>query len=384
MQRIGYFILTLSLVIPVFILSSCEEEDQHPDPAQVDFVVQDASAYNANDGSIDLVINGGEPPFYFFWNTGDTTQSVSGLHAGDYWVRMIYGRNGSSFFESSVKVSQPEPVPLDLDFQVTHVPLYGKPLGAVSVNASGGTPPYSYKWSTGATTPSVEGLFAGQYSVVVSDSGDPFMTETEGEVVINQPEFVCGQDSIMDIDGHLYPTVVIGDQCWMAENLRTQHRPDSPYPDLVPIEGRFCQGLFCEQEEGAHYTWYAAMNGAEAATSPDQHIQGVCPEGWHIPTRDEYAELEQWLAVPGNGGEGTFAGAKMKGAESSSGFNALFTGNWGYGVYVRAAQASFWTSSEPSTNPNNAHLIYVTEDTPFVNATNRSKLFGLNVRCVKD
>jgi uncharacterized protein (TIGR02145 family) len=281
-------------------------------------------------------------------------------------------------------VSQHDPVPLDLSFQVTDVPIYGKPLGTVSLQVSGGTPPYRYTWNNGATTSTVEGLFAGQYSVVVRDSGDPFVTETEGSVVIGQPEFVCGQDSIMDIDGLLYATVMIGDQCWTASNLRTINRPDSPFPDLVPIDERFCQGLFCQQQEGAHYSWYAAMNGAEAATEPDQQIQGICPTGWHIPTREEYGQLEAWLNVAGNGGSGFFAGAKMKGEESTSGFDALFTGNWGYGVYARAPQASFWTSTEFATNTNNALLVYVTDDTPFVNATNRPKSFGLNVRCVKD
>lgn len=370
--------------IAALLFLSCESEEKKPAPVTVEFEVQDASVYNAADGAIDLVISGGDSPFYFFWNTGDTTRNIGGLHAGEYQVRMIYGENGSSFFEASVAVSQPDPVPLDLSFQVTDVPVYGKPLGAVNLQVSGGTPPYRYAWSNGATTSTVEGLFAGEYQVVVSDSGTPFGRETKGSVVIGQPQFVCGQDSIMDIDGHLYATVMIGDQCWTAANLRTIHQPDSPHPDLIPIDGRFCQGLFCQQQEGAHYSWYAAMNGAEAATASDQQIQGICPTGWHIPTREEYTQLEEWLNVAGNGGTGFFAGAKMKGEESPSGFDALFTGNWGYGVYARAPQASFWTSTEFTTNANNALLVYVTEDTPFVNATNRPKSFGLNVRCVKD
>lgn len=380
----GFGVLLLLLSLLAFLLISCEEEERILPPIEIDFDVRDASAYNAADGAIDLLITGGESPFYFFWNTGDTTRNISGLHAGNYQVRMIYGANGSSFYEASVSVSQPDPAPLDLHFDVTDVPLYGKALGAITLTVSGGTPPYRYVWSNGATTATLEELFAGTYSVVVRDSGEPFVTETEGSVVVSQPHFACGNDSIRDINGNLYPTVLIGDQCWMAENLRSQHRPDSPYPDLVPIEGRFCQGLFCQQKEGAHYTWHAAMNGADAAKAPDQKIQGICPTGWHIPTRAEYAELEQWLNVDGNAGQGFFAGNKMKGLESSSGFDALFTGNWGYGVYARAPQASFWTSTEFATNPNNALLIYVTEDTPFVNATNRPKSFGLNVRCVRD
>ncbi len=383
MKRLTGFPIVMILVL--FFFTACETEEQVPDPAVIAFEVQDVSVYNGKDGAITVNVSQGEPPYYFFWSNGQKTQNVSGLHAGTYTLKMIYGNNGSSYYETSFTVNQPEPRPLTLSFNVINAPVYGRPLGSVTVSAQGGVPPYRFLWETGATTASLDGLFAGTYAVTVRDSGNPFVTETSGSVTVGQPVFECGRDSILDIDGNLYPTVKIGDQCWLAENLRTTHIPDSPLPNLVPIDGRFCQGLFCQQKEGAHYTWTAMMNGAAAATTPSAKIQGICPTGWHLPTRGHYDQLDKWLAVTGNGGSGFLAGAKMKGANSSSGFNALFTGNWGYGVYTRAPQASFWTSTEYSLSPEQeGMLIYVTEDTPFMNSTHKDKPFGLNVRCIKD
>lgn len=381
MKRIDF--ISLVFVFLACLSFSCDEGDLKKEPADIQFEIHDVTVFNGNDGEIRLNISRGEEPFYFFWSTGDTTRDISGLYAGNYHLKIIYGKNGNSFYEGSATVSQPDPEPLKIHFVVIDSPIYGRPLGSVSISVEGGTPPYTFEWNTGETTSSIDGLFAGTYSVRVTDSGEPSRIETHASVVVGQPDFVCGRDSIMDIDQNLYPTVQIGEQCWLAENLRTIHKPDLHEGEMIEIDGRFCHGIFCEQEEGAHYTWDAMMNGSPASAAPDDKIQGICPAGWHLPTREMYSELSQWLSVDGNGGSGVFAGAKMKGAESTSGFDALFTGNWGYGIYTRAPQASFWSSTGHETDPGAARLIYVTEDTPFVNSTHRNKSFGLNVRCLK-
>ncbi len=376
-------ILIFSL-LAFFALSCEDEETSAPEELVIEATIEPASEYNAADGSISLNIVKGEEPFIFHWNTGDSTSEISGLKAGDYNVTVTYGANGAAYTRQTFTIEQPEPEPLDLSFTVTDVQVYDKPQGSIELEVSGGQPPYTYLWSNGETSPVIENLLAGTYSVTVMDAGDPYSIETTGFAVVNQPEFVCGQDSIRDIDGNMYSTIVIGEQCWLGENLKTAHRPDSPTDELIPIEGRVCRGLFCQQQEGAHYDWHGMMNGAEPATLPDEEIQGICPAGWHIPTEEMFAELDGFLSIDGNGGDGSFSGAKMKGVESSSGFDALFAGNWGYGIYNNAPYASFWTSSEMPTNPNRAEIFYVTDDTPFLNSGHQPKEFGFNVRCIKD
>mgnify|MGYP006297894581 FL=1 len=351
--------------------------------------ITNASFYNAADGSIDLFVTGGLPPYQYFWSTGDTTVNVEGLSAGNYIVKVIYGEHGQGVAEKEFIVSQPEPNPLDLTFNTADVSRHGERDGQIQVEVSGGTPPYSFHWSTGDTLSLVSGLSAGEYSVTVVDQSRPDEIVTVGMAAITQPEFVCGVDSVYDVDGNKYSTVLIGDQCWLGENLRTEHNP--LYPDsLVPIDGRFCFETYCNDERGAHYTWKAAMNGESGATQENPMVmaQGICPSGWHIPTREEWGELQNYLAVDGNGGSGTFAGAKMKSESSTSGFDALLIGNWGYGIYNKAAQASFWSSTiyevEGVDDTGEARLIYLTGDTPFMNGTHQSKEFGLSVRCLKD
>jgi len=382
MTRFSHILLYIVLV--PFLFYSCHEDDNPPQSMELSVKVEDASAWNAKDGSISLEIVAGPPPHIFHWNTGDTTQNISGLGAGDYSVRIVYGPNGASFYETTATVSQPEAVPLTLLFSQTASPAYGKPLGSASVMASGGVPPYTYLWSSGATSSTIEGVFAGTYTVTVTDSGNPFRTITSGAITIEQPAFLCGRDSIRDIDGNLYSTILLDDQCWLGENLRARHKPELVSGQLLPIEGSFCRGLFCENKEGAHYTWHATMNGSLPASTPTEKIQGICPTGWHLPTREMYEQLDKWLSTAGNGGPGFFSGAKMKGPESTSGFEALFTGNWGFGIYTQAPYAGFWSSTESIVNPENARMIYLTQDTPFMNAANQPKGFGFNVRCIKD
>lgn len=383
MKRINLFFILLA--ITTIVLVSCEEESNTPPvPIEVEFNVTDASSYNAKDGSITVEVVAGDPPYIYTWNTGDTTASITGLGAGEYAVKIVYGENGEAFHEETAVVGQPEPEDLTLDFTVTDVQNYGRASGRIEISVTGGVPPYTYLWSNGSTESIADGLFAGTYSVTVTDSGDPYSITTEGFATVEQPEFVCGTDSIMDVDGILYSTVQIGEYCFLGENLRTIHTPESTAELMIPIEGRLCRGLFCEQVQGAHYTWHAAINGSEPAQSPEDKIQGICPTGWYLPTKEVYEDLDEWLSVDGQGGEGFFSGAKMKGEESSSGFDALFTGNWGFGIYNNAPYASFWTSSQSTTSEQQARMIYLTEDTPFMNAANQPKEFGMNVRCVKD
>jgi uncharacterized protein (TIGR02145 family) len=373
----------LALILLIFI-SSCEKEEKI-EPAVIKLTPTPASVFNGNDGAVDLEITGGEEPFYFFWSTSETTQNISGLYAGKYTVKVIYGKNGSSVISASATIEQPDPVPLELSFDVTDVYQYGNPQGKIKLTVSGGIPPYSYLWSNGDTLSNLENLYAGSYSVEVTDHSYPFTITTAGTAIINQPEFICGIDSVRDIDGFKYPTVQLGNQCWFASNLRTIHDPS--YPDsLVMLQGRFCYSVYCDGSEGAHYTWEAMMAGTPAAPEDDPgiEIQGACPAGWHIPAKGEFDELDAWLKIDGNGGPGKLPAPKIKGESSSSGFDALLIGNYGYDVYVRASSASFWTSTEYPGDPDQGRIVYVTDDLPLINKGPRPKYYGLNVRCIKN
>jgi uncharacterized protein (TIGR02145 family) len=385
--------LLIASVVIAAIIYACAEEETIEKPPEIilQAEISNTSSYNGSDGSIDLSVTGGLEPFHYFWSTGDTTQDITGVRAGTYIVKIIFGPSGEGVAEEEFIVGQPEPDPLNLDFSTTEPSRFGEPDGRISLEVSGGSAPYSYLWSTGDTLPEIRNLTAGDYFVTVTDKSKPDPVTTVGRTTLLQPDFVCGVDSIYDVDGIKYSTVQIGDQCWLGENLRTRHNP--LYPDsLVPISGRFCFDTYCNDARGAHYSWTAMMNGQPGATleNPDVVIQGICPSGWHVPTRKEWDELQNYLTVDGNGGSGTFAGAKMKTVSSTSGFDALLIGNWGYGIYNKAPQASFWSADiyqiegEEDEDTGEARLIYLTDDTPFMNGAHRNKELGLSVRCVRD
>lgn len=112
--------------------------------------------------------------------------------------------------------------------------------------------------------------------------------------------FYCGIDSVADYDGNRYPTVEIGTQCWMKENLRTTHYPDgmtipeypSSYDNYRRASGDNSGSV---PIYGYLYNMGAAMHGANANDSNPDGVQGICPEGWHIPSRTESEQLMNFV-----------------------------------------------------------------------------------------
>tara|TARA_Y100001933_G_scaffold37624_1_gene33215 strand:+ start:433 stop:1185 length:753 start_codon:yes stop_codon:yes gene_type:complete len=105
-------------------------------------------------------------------------------------------------------------------------------------------------------------------------------------------------DGVNDIDGNAYESVIIGDQEWMAENLRTtKYNDGSLIPNVkedkqwVELEtGAWCHYNNDSRNEGAYgklYNWYAAEN------------ENLCPVGWHVPTDDEWRILRNYLTANG-------------------------------------------------------------------------------------
>lgn len=378
-------IVSALLVAVILLTAGCKKEEVSP-PKKVllEYEVTHVSSFNGSDGAISTSIAGNDGPFTYFWSNGESSANVSGLIAGEYEVRVVYENN--SLLTATIEVEQPEAPDLDLNFSINPASSYGKSDASVTLSVSGGTAPYSVLWDNGDTTMNLAGVPAGTYSVVITDNSRPFSLETSGSVELTQPDFVCGTDSIADVDGNMYPTVQIENQCWLTQNLKTKSLPDGSF-----IDGRFCAGSNCLNEEGSHYTWEAMMNG-EVANTEDHYamVQGICPDGFYIPTRKVFQDLDSILSVQGNYGEGFFSGRKMKGEESSSGFDAVFAGNWGYGVYTNDDVSSFWTSTEFFFDPANpmevsveGYYFLLTDDTPFLSSGHKPKDFGMSVRCVK-
>lgn len=125
----------------------------------------DVSCFGLNDGFAHISAMTGTPPYTYIWTTGDTTADVFNLPPGDYTVTVTDVNGCSNFW--SVTISQPT----ELLCEVTSVPGVCGLSGTATVNPSGGTPPYSILWSTGATGLTITAP-PGDYSVTVTDAND--------------------------------------------------------------------------------------------------------------------------------------------------------------------------------------------------------------------
>lgn len=120
---------------------------------------------NANNGAIDLTVNGGIAPYNFLWSNGATSEDLSGLSAGSYTATIIDNSGCSSTITTTI--SQPSTL-TSSTVAVTNFTCLTQ--GSVNINVSGGTGPYSYLWSNGATTEDLNGIQGGSYNVTITDA----------------------------------------------------------------------------------------------------------------------------------------------------------------------------------------------------------------------
>ena len=205
-----------------------------------------------------------------------------------------------------------------------------------------------------------------------------------------------GTPTITDIDGNVYNTVQIGNQCWMKENLKTTtYRNGTAIPNVTDdntwmnlTTGAYAwydNDISWKDSYGALYNWYAVVDS-----------KGLCPAGWHTPTDSEWIILTDYL-----GGE-SIAGGKMKstrtesdahpwwilpntGATNESGFSGLpggYRGSLG-SFSTLGRHGNFWSSSEDSSIFAWYRYLFYNSSSVY-RAPRRLKPDGFSVRCLRD
>ncbi|MBI2968804.1 MAG: gliding motility-associated C-terminal domain-containing protein [Bacteroidetes bacterium] len=136
----------------------------NPSGLAVNFLKQDISCSDADDGTIAALTTGGISPFFYFWNTSDTTSSLTGLQPGNYSVTVTDSLN--CVYNLSVILTEPPA----LQITVSGTNATCNSLGTAAVMfVSGGTPPYDYVWSNGSTNSVAVAGGSGSYTVTVTD-----------------------------------------------------------------------------------------------------------------------------------------------------------------------------------------------------------------------
>ena len=127
------------------------------------------SCFEANDGAAVAVVSGGTAPFTYFWTTGGaTTDSIGGLGAGTYEVIVTDSVN----CEQTVSGLVTQPAELEASTAVDPVTCHGLDNGTIELTVTGGTTPYTFDWSNGATTEDLNNLGPGTYGVTVTDANN--------------------------------------------------------------------------------------------------------------------------------------------------------------------------------------------------------------------
>ncbi len=176
-----------------------------------DLTVTQISCNGANDGSIDMTIVGGQPPYTIDWAGPNlftsNDEDLTGLEPGLYNV-LIVDANGC-FFETAAEIN--EPAPLDTELITVDPTCAGAANGAITLNVSGGTPPYTINWNNGQVGPSLSGLPAGSYTATITDDAGcvtvlpAALLEDPNPIVIDltSTPILCNGDNDATIDAEV-------------------------------------------------------------------------------------------------------------------------------------------------------------------------------------
>ena len=231
----------------------------------------------------------------------------------------------------------------------------------------------------------------------------------------------CRPNSVKDIDGNVYPTVTIGTQVWMAQNLVTTKYSNGDLigtttPATLIIEGESSPKYQWAYEgnesnvvtHGRLYTWYVATDS-----------RNVCPTGWHVPSDAEWTNLTNYLIKNGYGYGTGYKGMDIakslsattgwvaddslcsvgndQASNNRTGFTALPSGarleDGNY--YLMGHIGNWWSSTEGErafmqglsgiiVNVPGALFRNIYHDYCYVNSYTNNKKYGMSIRCLKD
>jgi len=198
------------------------------------------------------------------------------------------------------------------------------------------------------------------------------------------------QDFAVDVDGNQYVTTTIGSQTWMAQNLRvTKYNNGDPIPNVQNATSWSAQN---ETGAWAHYNNDSSYDydlGKLYNFYATEDARGLCPEGWRMPTREDWEELRDYL-----GGEAVAAsGLKATGqtsywVEPMVGENTyLFNGKGSghrdqFGTFNTIGLRGVWWSSTKGTTGSIATAMY--NDTNELRIIGILRVDGIAVRCIKN
>ena len=216
--------------------------------------------------------------------------------------------------------------------------------------------------------------------------------------------------TVTDVDGHVYNTVKLGGQCWMASNLRTTRYADGTL--IAQGSGNSTTTAYRYVPDnnedylptyGYLYNWPAVMHGASGSSANPSGVQGVCPNGWHVPSNAEWNQLTNYLMNEGGYTCGSGGNSIAKALASttswncssvtcaigntpinnnSTGFDVYASGYYNGGTISMGVYSYLWSTTEYGDNVISRG--FCSEYAFIPQITNTMKQMGHPVRCLRD
>ncbi|MBO7492615.1 MAG: hypothetical protein J6T87_00545 [Bacteroidales bacterium] len=333
---------------------------------------------------------------------GYYTLPLTGLTPGTTYHVRAYGTNGVGTGYSDEVTFTTLTLPTLITDSVTNIDFYSATCSGEVLN--NGVPAISERgfcWSTShnptiadnhCIDSTLTGTGFGTFSVQLTGLATGFhyyvrayATNSSGTAYGNEVEFstayTCG-NPVTDIQGNVYNTMQIGQQCWMAENLRTTayapnltNAPSLSHPTSFNYTACFMNAYYYYPNNdtanvstyGLLYNWLAAMGGASSSNSTPSGVQGICPEGWHLPSQNEFNTLIQ------QSGSSSFLGTILPGEYFAGNNGHLGFGTWAY----------FWTSTSTDNVYGDACGVSCNGSNPTLSPYEEQG-HGFSVRCLRD
>ncbi|TVQ44547.1 MAG: T9SS C-terminal target domain-containing protein [Saprospirales bacterium] len=271
-----------------------------PDQIFIDEFTQDASCYEAEDGQISLIVEGGSPPYLIEWSNGDFGVSITDLAAGDYFYTLTDANDCEEV--GAITIEEPDEIILNTSFINPSCPNCED--GSATVSAQGGVGNFSYSWDTDPpqNSATATNLGAGTYTVSVTDGNhcqktatltliDPEDCISAGEFYYNQSQVNCTIESLENLCFDL-PESTQQDSIMLCDTSLLISNPlwynfvagDSLFHIIAQIEN-------CAQENGLR----VAVFELDCSQSFESGSAGVLPDGSLLLTDCD------WLLNPQSG-----------------------------------------------------------------------------------
>jgi len=170
------------------------------EPISIQGSMEHVSCFGAQNGFVELQLNGGDGEYFINWSNGSDQLEMAGLSAGFYHVSITDGKGCSK--TESFEITSPDPLLINLDVQ--HPNEFT--LGSVEVEVTGGTPSYSYAWSNGMSTEDLYDFGAGVYQLTVTDANGC----TTSKLALLHQQSVAGIEQAEKIEMFVYPNPTNG------------------------------------------------------------------------------------------------------------------------------------------------------------------------------